>query len=166
MYEKITSMLVEKDFINEAETEEYHYGLEILALKLIHSLSFIIIGLIFNKFLEMILFLIFYNEARSLLGGYHSKSKYLCLFISILISSFVCSFISIFSTSNFFVISFTISIIFSLLSEHPKKSLLYLIASMIILIYSTYLTYFSLSIVIFLSNSVTIVLYLIKKYNQ
>ena len=68
--------------------EIYVYGFELLLSSLIETGAIILIGCLFGKFLETILFLLSFSSIRFFSGGYHAKS-YLRCFIVTLISYFL-----------------------------------------------------------------------------
>ena len=97
--------------------EIYVYGFELLLSSLIETGAIILIGCLFGKFLETILFLLSFSSIRFFSGGYHAKS-YLRCFIVTLISYFLILLmtdtLSYLSPNYIALIAFTI-IIYSLI---------------------------------------------------
>lgn len=90
MNDIVINYLIKKNFIVEDEKEEYLYGIEVLELKILHTVGIIAISIINHRFIEMILFLTFYSYIRSIIGGFHAKTRVACFVISIMMAAFTC----------------------------------------------------------------------------
>lgn len=82
---KITSFLIENKEIEKEDYEVYKYGFEVLIAFIVNISMVLSIGLIFDKVLHSIVFLICYCPIRQFAGGYHADSYMKCLLIFILI---------------------------------------------------------------------------------
>lgn len=81
----ITSFLINNDSIDRKEREIYVYGFETLIAFIINILVILITGIIFDKFIQTIIFLVCYCPIRQFTGGYHADNYKKCLLIFILI---------------------------------------------------------------------------------
>ena len=102
MYDKLSNLMMKKGILkDEDDVEVFEYGMELATLKLIHTISIFLIGLFFNKLPETILFLILFSFFRSNINGYHSKSKIICLLLSMLMAIGLIILTSYLVTFNF-----------------------------------------------------------------
>lgn len=86
MYKKIAiSLFLKNNLIQYDEIDEFTYGLEVLCLKIMHILVFLILGYSYGKLISMLIFLSTYSFIRSRIGGFHAKKSINCLIISFLI---------------------------------------------------------------------------------
>lgn len=81
----LTNFLINYGIISEDEKDEYQYGIEVLLLKCLHLLTILIISITLGFVLESIVFLSVYNNVRGIIGGYHAKTRIVCLIYTILI---------------------------------------------------------------------------------
>lgn len=80
MSNKITSLCVERNIVAAEKRDIYDYGMGLI-ISTVFSLTVIIgIAIIFDKFLEALVFVMFFAFLRSASGGYHSGT-YLSCFI-------------------------------------------------------------------------------------
>ncbi len=79
---KMSERLIEGNVISIDDIDEYKYGIEVFLLKVIHILSMVAVGYIFNSLFETLVFLIVFVRVREMIGGYHSKNPILCFIIS------------------------------------------------------------------------------------
>ena len=84
MYVKLVDQLIKREIINPMDADLYLYGLRNGILLLISIIAFLAIGLIFNKFVEIIVFLLSYAPLRQYCGGYHAKTAKRCFIGSVL----------------------------------------------------------------------------------
>lgn len=82
----LTNILFKHGIISKDEIDEYQYGIEVLMLKCLHLSSILIISLTLGFLIESIVFLLVYNNIRGTIGGYHAKTKIICLIFTILIT--------------------------------------------------------------------------------
>lgn len=78
----ILKQLIKNRLISANQYEEYKYALKVMFLKILHYFIILISGYLFNILTETVVFLFSYNYIRKYLGGFHSKNKYICLFLS------------------------------------------------------------------------------------
>ncbi|CEK36649.1 accessory gene regulator [[Clostridium] sordellii] len=75
---KTTKLLIENNIIDQEDKNIYEYGFETLIYFTVNILIALIIGLIFGKLLNTIVFLICYCTIRQFSGGYHANSYGKC----------------------------------------------------------------------------------------
>ena len=86
---KILQGMLKNQYIEEEDLEIYEYGLQILFLKLIHTCSIFIIGLLLGIVKEIVIFMICYSLLRTYTGGFHAKTSMRCIFISLMMVLFI-----------------------------------------------------------------------------
>ncbi|MEE7582276.1 MAG: accessory gene regulator B family protein [Oscillospiraceae bacterium] len=93
---KITDILIKHDCISKENSELYSYGFRQLFMMLLNISITLLLGIIFNKVLQSILFSIIYIPIRSFAGGYHAKTPLRCttfstlmIFLVLLILKFI-----------------------------------------------------------------------------
>lgn len=86
---KITSFLICNEIIKEKEYDLYLYAFETLIAFVINIIVILVVGCIFDRFLETILFLVFYCPIRQFSGGYHAENYKRCLLV--FISLYICN---------------------------------------------------------------------------
>lgn len=74
----ISNKLVDKQIINEDDTDVYTYGFEIVISSLLILLGIISLGTIFHCLLKVIVFMVFFCSLRIQAGGYHAKTHLKC----------------------------------------------------------------------------------------
>ena len=74
--------LLKNGIIEEKDFPIYRYGLENLLASITGFSSMIIIGSIFGKFIETILFIFVYSCLRKYAGGYHASTHFKCYLTS------------------------------------------------------------------------------------
>lgn len=85
---KITSLLVCNNSIDNEDSEICSYGLEVLISSLINTVIVLLIGFILGKFIQTIVFIACYCSIRQFSGGYHASSHGKCIF------TFLCMYIA------------------------------------------------------------------------
>lgn len=85
---KITSLLVGDNSINNEDSEVCSYGLEVLISSLINTVIVLFIGFILGKFMQTVVFIACYCSIRQFSGGYHASSHGKCIF------TFLCMYIT------------------------------------------------------------------------
>lgn len=82
---KIGNNLVRSNVIKEEDAEIYIYGINQIFVSVLNVSSALIIGLIFDMFLESVIFMAAYIPLRSFAGGYHAKTPVRCYFTSLIL---------------------------------------------------------------------------------
>lgn len=82
---RLVDILLDNKIIKEKERDIYTYGFQIIISSMVGILMVGAIGLISNRFIESVLFLMVFISTREYSGGYHAKSFLSCsvLFISL-----------------------------------------------------------------------------------
>ena len=88
----ISSQLVKHKIISEELEEIYIYGVEITISSIIGFIISAVIGLLFNAFIQTMIYYAVFVILRSMTGGYHASSYFKCNFIFSLITIFVIVF--------------------------------------------------------------------------
>ncbi|MGL6106298.1 accessory gene regulator B family protein [Romboutsia sp.] len=93
---KVTSFLYYNNYIDsdKYDYEVYLYGFETLIASILNSLSILLIGLLFDRFMHSIVFLACYCPLRQFAGGYHADTYKKCLF------TFICIFLATIFLAN------------------------------------------------------------------
>lgn len=89
----IALFLLKRGLIEKGEVEEYIYGTKILSLKICHFAIYIVLGIIFDCFLDMMLFFLLFRFFRKQTSGLHTKNPISCFYITLiigLVNVFVC----------------------------------------------------------------------------
>ncbi len=81
--ERITEWLLANEAIPREDKEIYRYGIQQGMIALVNLGTTVVIGLVFGKLLESLLFMAAYIPLRSYAGGYHAKTAVRCYFFSI-----------------------------------------------------------------------------------
>lgn len=87
--ERITGWLLANGAIPKEDKEIYRYGIQQGMITLLNLGTTMIIGMVFGKLLESLLFMAAYIPLRSYAGGYHAKTAVRCYFFSIVMISAV-----------------------------------------------------------------------------
>lgn len=85
---KITSLLVGDNSIDNEDSEVCSYGLEVLISSLINTVVVLLIGFTLGKFMQTVVFIVCYCSIRQFSGGYHASSHGKCIF------TFLCMYIA------------------------------------------------------------------------
>lgn len=94
---KVTSFLYYNNYIDsdKYEYEVYLYGFESIIALILNTVSILLIGLVLDRFMHTVVFLLCYYPLRQFTGGYHADSYEKCFF------TFVAIFIAtIFMANN------------------------------------------------------------------
>lgn len=86
--DKITDVLVYNKSIDSEDSDVCSYGLEILISALVNLVMVLILGAIFGKFIQTIVFVICYCSIRQFSGGYHADTHGRCIF------TFLCMYLA------------------------------------------------------------------------
>ena len=116
--EKATDLMVQNEIISSEDREIYVYGLKQGSILLINILTTLLIGFVFNKTTETIIFLASYIPLRIYAGGYHARTQMGCYIFSIVMiisvllaiefipwTNFICIIISMVSALIIFFLS-------------------------------------------------------------
>lgn len=87
--DKMTSVLICNNMIDNNESKVYSYGFEILIAFIINITTMLLIGFLFGKFTYILFFLMCYCPIRQFSGGYHADNYFRCLltFVFIILST-------------------------------------------------------------------------------
>lgn len=124
-----TKKLVQNDIIPATEQEMYVYGFFMLISHLFYLIVACIFGIIFNCFIESVIFYVFFQSIRQYAGGYHAKTEIKCEIlstISIALCIFVIKLSKIHDIKMFLIIlSFIFTILVFILCplDTPEKKL-------------------------------------------
>lgn len=72
------------DVVKAEDAEIYIYGINQILVSVVNVLSALIIGLIFDVFCEIAVFMVAYIPLRSFAGGFHAKTPLRCYIFSII----------------------------------------------------------------------------------
>lgn len=81
---KIVDRLLDKGAIHQDDYEIYLFGMEQLLTTILDVLSAIVIGILFGRVLQTIIFVISFMVIRSYAGGYHAATPLRCYVLTIL----------------------------------------------------------------------------------
>lgn len=81
---KIVNDLTRSDIVKAEDAEIYIYGINQILMYSINISSALIIGLIFDVFTEVAVFMAAYIPLRSFAGGYHAKTPLSCYVFSVI----------------------------------------------------------------------------------
>jgi accessory gene regulator B len=80
--EYVVRKLRESNIIKEEDIELYQFGIESFLMKACHLISYLVIGLLFGRLPELLLFLAAFIPLRECSGGYHAKTPLRCYILS------------------------------------------------------------------------------------
>lgn len=86
---KITKWLIDCEVILPEDKEIYQYGLQQALVTLINIGSTVLLGVIFDRVFEGVLFMLAYIPLRSYAGGVHARNSMRCFWCSIVLMSAV-----------------------------------------------------------------------------
>lgn len=91
MISRLINILERNTVVNEDEKEICYYALFVILFNLFLISSIFVVGIIINKFVFSVYFLLFFIPIRILLGGFHCKTVKKCYFsfMSIVIITFL-----------------------------------------------------------------------------
>ena len=81
----LVNKLIEYNLIKSQDKEIYTYGIKQMLFLILNILTILILGIVFNKAFEFILFMLTYIPIRIYAGGYHAKNHIRCYIFLILI---------------------------------------------------------------------------------
>lgn len=99
--EKILKFLIKSNAIENTDSEKkyYQYGIEITISSLFNIFLILLIGLVFQSFIESIIFLICFIVIRQFTGGFHANTYFKCNLIFCI--SFITVLILYYSTAKY-----------------------------------------------------------------
>ena len=83
--ENLVDVMIEKDIVDSKYKDEYIYSAMCLIEKIFSIVLVVIMGLLFKRLLDVVLFFSFFSFLRKYTGGYHANSFFLCTVESTLI---------------------------------------------------------------------------------
>ena len=86
----ILNLLVDQNEIKEEEIDIYYFGLECVILKIVHYISYILIGLSMHAIWEMLISACVFKMLRCHAGGYHAKTRMGCYIFSCMMVLALC----------------------------------------------------------------------------
>lgn len=86
---RIGNDLMRSDIIKAEDAELYIYGINQILVAVLNLSSALIVGLIFNVFLEVAIFMAAYIPLRSFAGGFHAKTPFRCYIFSVIMLTVV-----------------------------------------------------------------------------
>jgi len=125
----MTKYLIDNEKIENEDYHLYLYAFEVLISSISNIVIILLIGVLLNRFIETLLFLIFYCPIRQFAGGFHTENYRRCLlfFMTIYISNIflIDKLISLKVTMPIVVITFIsyIGISFLVPQEHRNNPL-------------------------------------------
>lgn len=155
---KITNFLINKNIISINDRDIYIYGLFVILYNAFLLVNIIIIGLIFNKFVFSLLFLLFWTPYRIFVGGSHCSTPLRCwlffdlyFLISILLSRVMNILVSEIIASFLLLL-----IIFSNKIENKKSFIIFFMIYFILLAIPSFNCKFIMSIAYILNSILTL----------
>lgn len=103
--EKAADLMVQNEVISSEDKEIYVYGLKQGFILLVNILTTLMIGLLFNKVFETIIFLVTYMPLRIYAGGYHARTQLRCYICSVVLIISALLAIEYIPWTNFIVIT-------------------------------------------------------------
>lgn len=84
---KVTSFLYYNDYIDsdKYEYDVYLYGFESIIALALNTVSILLIGLLLDRFMHTVVFLLCYYPLRQFTGGYHADTYKKCFFTFVVI---------------------------------------------------------------------------------
>ena len=79
----ITDFLLRKNVIKEEEKEIYYYGYETLIYSIWQMLLLLVLGMIMNRIVSTVIFLMVFVSMRKYTGGYHAETRMGCTFMTV-----------------------------------------------------------------------------------
>ena len=98
---KITDFLYKKEVISQEQKEVYIYGFTVLFLNILDILIILALGILIERYLDTIVFLMVFGITRQYTGGYHAKTVSKCLVVYMLIYLVI----MFFSSSNVILVN-------------------------------------------------------------
>lgn len=108
----VLDKMIQQGIIDESDSIEYEYAIEVIFLKFIHIITIFSMAFLFNFLVPTFIFFLSFHYFRQYMGGYHSKNVIFCFFLSpifVLLLYIFTNYIKIdFFVLDFFIILVTI----------------------------------------------------------
>jgi accessory gene regulator B len=91
------SWIYKADSGDDDKVEIVRYGLELAILKAVFLIASLLISLILRELVCYIIFIVFFMPLRSLVGGYHAKTRLICFIESMTLVIAVCGLSKLYS---------------------------------------------------------------------
>ncbi len=88
--QKILQQLETRSFVKQDDLELYGFGIECLLLKIIHIISYVLIGLCMKELLSLLISGAVLIPLRRKTGGYHAKTRTRCYVFSCCVVFLLC----------------------------------------------------------------------------
>lgn len=112
----ITDFYIRKNYVPQDKREIYSYGFQLILADIVNFSIVILLGMLLNRIIDSILFLITLCSVRQFSGGFHAKTFWLCR-LSMLITFF------------------GVTVVSQLLSAYPFKMIISLILNVFCIIF-------------------------------
>lgn len=86
----IINLLILENEISEEDIKVYYFGLECIILKILHYISYIIIGVSMDAIMSLLISACAFMPLRSNAGGYHAKTRIRCYIFSCIMVVCMC----------------------------------------------------------------------------
>jgi len=125
---KAIAQLYASGAIQKDDCEVYEYSLSVLLTSVLHTLTILVIGLIFGLFGESIVLFISFFLVRKFAGGFHATKQWQCYLVTVATVSgalLLLKFLLVQSDVFFYVLLSIVTLSIFMLSpaEHPNKPL-------------------------------------------
>lgn len=120
MFNYIFGQLVRSNVAEQENEAIYRYGFEILTIKILYWISFLVIAAILGFLLETVMFLLLYSWIRIYAGGYHATSIIKCYatsLLTVIANCFICGLHMSYEVTIIENIIFTISVLYIILNS-------------------------------------------------
>lgn len=81
--ERMAVFLFDKN--DEYPLEIYTYGMELILSSIAETFILIVLGVVFSRFLETLIFIISFSSIRFFTGGYHAQSYLKCAVVTVIV---------------------------------------------------------------------------------
>lgn len=88
--ENVVTQMVSRNFIKNEDVEVYRFGLECAFLKIIHIISYLLIGILLDETISLLFSGCVLILLRKKAGGYHAKTRVGCYIFSCCMVFIVC----------------------------------------------------------------------------
>lgn len=115
-----------EELVNDEDEDVYRFGLECVLLKMIHYLSYILIGFVLHMTVPMLVSVMILMGLKSKTGGYHAKTRPGCYFFSCFVIFLICLLNKVMFPEWFFVLAvfFANIVVYCLVPiEHENRAL-------------------------------------------
>lgn len=92
MIDRLLYCLISERSIRQEDSDIYRFGLECMILKVVHYISYVLIGFLMHSLTGLLISTCTLAPLRSRTGGYHAKSRIGCYFFSCFFVFLICLF--------------------------------------------------------------------------